>query len=66
MSSNDRVESKNEPVLAFRFTEDDRAELAKLEPGQVVRVERKPEGHDRERTIIYFFHCKLIVKVGTD
>ena len=40
-------DSKNDPLLSFRFTEGDRAELAKLEPGQIIWVQGRPEGNDK-------------------
>jgi RNA polymerase sigma factor (sigma-70 family) len=62
MSSGDPTDS----LLSFRFTEDDRSQLAKLKEGRVVWVEGKPEGYTRNgaegRDIIYFFDCKLLPK----
>src|SRR5262245_43523 len=53
-----------EPILTFRFTEDDRRELAKLKQGQKVTVEGRAEGHSTKETkgreMIHFFDCKLL------
>jgi RNA polymerase sigma factor (sigma-70 family) len=53
-------------LLSFRFTEDDRAELAKLKEGRVVWVQGKPEGYKRDaaggQDTIYFFDCKLLAR----
>jgi hypothetical protein len=63
MSAGVLVDDTN-PLLLFAFTEDDRAELAKLEPGQILSVEGKTQGPDGGGTTISFYECKLVAKGG--
>jgi RNA polymerase sigma-70 factor (ECF subfamily) len=55
---------ETDPILTFRFTEDDRAQLAKLKQGQKVTVEGRAEGHstkeEKGREMIHFFDSKLL------
>jgi hypothetical protein len=59
-----KVVYQNDPLLQFRFTAEQRADLAQLKRGQLVTIEAKPEGHatreNEGREMVYFFECKVI------
>jgi hypothetical protein len=60
MSSNDRHELQSDSLISFRFTEDERGELAKLQPGQTVSIQGTPQGIAKERKIIAILDCKVV------
>ena len=46
-------------AVGFRFTEDDRAALAKLVVGEEVRVKGKADG-ELSKNILHLFECQLV------
>jgi hypothetical protein len=55
---------QTDPLLQFRFTADQRADLAKLKRGQMVTIEAKPDHHATRENEgfegVYLVECKVI------